>query len=1450
MLSYSRVSFRIVAGLLFAPALGHAQNAAPAAKQAASAAPPAAAKPAAPPAKPAPPPVSKDPKDWLTRLGKMDATKGMDTKSRADFDGLDADAAYHIYSEIFPQIKSEPARRGMFRIVLAKTKDPEVVDRDPARLLTLFDIALKDSSPLLRKTAIQSISPLLLRSFATPAAWAEWRKANAAKPLPQIIREDCDALAAAMSTATYERKMGIYALMARAAYGSEYLLERADGKISRKSKINGLNAMRRKAVQDSGLFDALTLPLRGAIQEELTVKSVLFLRDYRADEAQMRRIDPALRQLMETRYATPDAQVGISLDLLFASPGDWAMPLLVKVAQNNYLNSASATIISTLTRAKDVRALPLLIDLLPTASGQDAIQIKAAIAELQLKPETKEVLAKRDADGWRDWWAKNKADYPADAQNLTLGPLKTGAEAVIVRIENNSQEYGMDGAAMQQFQALNTEAKYRVLQGVWGAEMSYYAKQQLLYTFTSGNGDPDPKDPKHATHGNPRLLDALYLGMTDADGDVQEATAQIIFQKTLQSFPDAASFLLWRKKSAGKPMKELETEGAKAFMARLTAATEGEKTDLLTRISSRAITFHSGTKVTFKDGKPVRTITVGPEIAERRKILADGGIVAQAIALLYSRNEASSVAATNFLELFQPEDADLPKIEAGIKPVYTRWVVQGDRQYTPMYSFMLLFHSPWVGDLLTQAAQTSGNNPYYGRQGPLPEMMQSDDKRTIPALISALDSQPKPQQPPVLQRLAKITGVKFDAKQDTAFWQKWWNDNKATLPEEVRVMKLAAPKSPSETLATKLLASKDGWDYQLYYEFEASDADTQWATLNAVWKKMTNKQLKSMLFSNTLNALNSPDGNMVNFFGQTAVKLKPGEAERRALELLGMGISDADKDIRQAASSSLFNFAMRDIKDAAAYAAWRKEIGDKPMKAVVKQETRDILARLPRADAKTLPPLLDSLQQADWTSRSRYYYYYNNAPDDAPVTATGLAGIRRTVATEMKLPDTLARLMKSDQTPEVNQKAMTLLHAFLPGRAVYARVEPDAARILPLLAHKKAGNYSIALSLLGPYRGKWATDLLLETAKKHYIEDTYSVMNVLSSSRSVRVVPTLIAILEDQDGEWYMRRSISSALSRLTHITESSSHTAAWWREWWKKNRAQMPEEARNETIPDLQMGNRYAKTFSIKRGRQLETIARDPHRAYWRLSSGLLITEKTKVKAVAGAKTVTTTLVSNTTAAKKTAAKEPAGIPMADRPGLLVVLSDGDSDVALQASYWQDVAGRGFGGKFLVALVSPPKWREKQTTLWLTRKNHAEVPEAAFTTESLVADVARDMESKYPINPVHVYLIGAGAGGPAAYACSLEANTPFHGFLLAQSAFRSAQLPPLANAKNRRYYLLHSRDDKRTPYFGATLAQNTLRAQGAAVKLSKATPNPDENQPASWEETVAGVKWLEAAPR
>ena len=215
------------------------------------------------------------------------------------------------------------------------------------------------------------------------------------------------------------------------------------------------------------------------------------------------------------------------------------------------------------------------------------------------------------------------------------------------------------------------------------------------------------------------------------------------------------------------------------------------------------------------------------------------------------------------------------------------------------------------------------------------------------------------------------------------------------------------------------------------------------------------------------------------------------------------------------------------------------------------------------------------------------------------------------------------------------------------------------------------------------------------------------------------------------------------------------------------------------------------AQEYSLRRERKLVSIGGDSKRDYWFITSGLLLKRKPAAKSTA-----------------KTGAAFPAAppadfsdIPAAGRPGLLVVLSDGGAGGA-DTRYWQNLVGKNFGGKYLAAVAVAPQFREKQNPRWLTKTERGNAKTAAFTTETLAAQIVKDVESKYPVNPARVFLIGAGAGGQAAYACSLQAATPFRGFALVGSAFHPANLPPFTLAKGRRYYLLNSPDDKQTPLF------------------------------------------------
>jgi predicted esterase len=179
-----------------------------------------------------------------------------------------------------------------------------------------------------------------------------------------------------------------------------------------------------------------------------------------------------------------------------------------------------------------------------------------------------------------------------------------------------------------------------------------------------------------------------------------------------------------------------------------------------------------------------------------------------------------------------------------------------------------------------------------------------------------------------------------------------------------------------------------------------------------------------------------------------------------------------------------------------------------------------------------------------------------------------------------------------------------------------------------------------------------------------------------------------------------------------------------------------------------------------------------------------------------------------------------------------VVVLADQPYSTAA-SRHWQDIAGRLWDGKYLVALMTLPKDDSKSGPR-----------DAAAST---VAEVVRDARSRTPIDPKRVYLLGEGASGMEAYACSLEPNTPFHGFMILSSAFRSAQLPALSASKSRRYCLVHPRTSKAAPYVMAQAAESLLKQKGALVKLLPFEGAPSESGAGAGLDTALrqGMLWL-----
>ena len=295
------------------------------------------------------------------------------------------------------------------------------------------------------------------------------------------------------------------------------------------------------------------------------------------------------------------------------------------------------------------------------------------------------------------------------------------------------------------------------------------------------------------------------------------------------------------------------------------------------------------------------------------------------------------------------------------------------------------------------------------------------------------------------------------------------------------------------------------------------------------------------------------------------------------------------------------------------------------------------------------------------------------------------------------------------------------------------------------------------------------------------------------------------------------------ALRRLTKNRATDPHDGGWWHIWWDRNKASYPEDVQAVPFPKVMIRKSHeANGFYIRRHAELHLLGDNPQRAYWLLCP-----------------------------AYNAPAKEADGsAPPPSKPafGLIVALADGAGNGEDLTDFWQNAIQKSLKDGYFVALPIAPKWSAHQPAAWITQQNMAQVKEARFSTETFLRDIVKDIQARYPIDPNRLFLHGVGEGGLAAYACSLNDTTPFKGFYILSSPFKTAQLPPLTHARGRRYLIQQSKEDKVIPYFQAAAADELLRKQAAVVKL---VPTAGEHgykfADSPWEQVAQAITWLEA---
>lgn len=190
-------------------------------------------------------------------------------------------------------------------------------------------------------------------------------------------------------------------------------------------------------------------------------------------------------------------------------------------------------------------------------------------------------------------------------------------------------------------------------------------------------------------------------------------------------------------------------------------------------------------------------------------------------------------------------------------------------------------------------------------------------------------------------------------------------------------------------------------------------------------------------------------------------------------------------------------------------------------------------------------------------------------------------------------------------------------------------------------------------------------------------------------------------------------------------------------------------------------------------------------------------------------------------------------------RHGLLIVMPGGDGSAEFQpfVNRVHEVTT-----KDDVALAQPiaAPLDDGREVVWPSGAD-----EVGSGTEQMVRAVVNDVSRKIELNPRRIFLLAWSSSGQAAYTTLLMEKTPVSGALIAMSVFKPDRLPPLKNADKRKFYLLHSPDDRVCPHRMAVQAKQQLSENGARVKLVSYDGGH------GWRGDVfgnisAGLQWLE----
>ena len=275
-----------------------------------------------------------------------------------------------------------------------------------------------------------------------------------------------------------------------------------------------------------------------------------------------------------------------------------------------------------------------------------------------------------------------------------------------------------------------------------------------------------------------------------------------------------------------------------------------------------------------------------------------------------------------------------------------------------------------------------------------------------------------------------------------------------------------------------------------------------------------------------------------------------------ALDVLDLAATDPSLEVRDAGFLFLKDYAFQDFTgDPQAYAAWHATYSGRPLEDVLRENLAALNRRLSTASAEELLQQFKSVRRIDLRTGK------NEGID------------LRNLLLEAGIEQAVARRVRVDEDPTVAAEALRWLHNLEAREATLREVALPIVQNAALYDPKLQ---SAAYHALGRPGFDWAVDpIVKQMANIPIAADSLSLASPASALAEIgdpSVIPTLIGMIVADDGYATCYGVGYFGLSKLTGIDYDESHDAAFWVDWWERNRGTLPPEIGSLEIPTVSL--------------------------------------------------------------------------------------------------------------------------------------------------------------------------------------------------------------------------------------------------------------------------------------